>query len=108
MDLASIMKLLGHKSPDMTMLYLDIVGTDLQREFQMARSQPRHLTPQPKAHFASARHGLDGVADSLLVAQHSLEMFRRTLPDASPRHCLNRLSNRISKLLFEIRKFHTS
>jgi hypothetical protein len=43
----AVMKLLGHSSPDMTMLYLEIVLTDLQREFHLARSQPRHLAPQP-------------------------------------------------------------
>ena len=48
------MKLLGHAYPEMTMLYLDIALTDLQREFHAARSQPRHLTPQPKTQVASA------------------------------------------------------
>jgi hypothetical protein len=32
------MKLLGHTSPEMTMRYLDVALTDLQREFQRARS----------------------------------------------------------------------
>jgi integrase len=40
-----LMKLLGHTSPEMTMRYLDVALTDLQREFQRARSQPRHLFP---------------------------------------------------------------
>ena len=106
-SLAVIMKLLGHTSPDMTMLYLDIASPDLQREFQLARSQPRHLTPQPKTNFASSRDGLDGIADSLLVAQHHLEMFRRTLPEARPRRCLARLSNRLTKILSELRKLAT-
>ena len=44
----SVMKLLGHTSPDMTMLYVDITLTDLAREFHQARSNPRHLAPQPK------------------------------------------------------------
>ena len=51
----------------MTMQYVDIAWTDLQREFHLARSQPRHLAPQPKAHLASLRAGLDGVVDSLLL-----------------------------------------
>ena len=42
------MKLLGHTAPEMTMRYVDVALTDLQREFQLARSQPRHLAPQPK------------------------------------------------------------
>jgi integrase len=47
--LPALMKLLGHVNPEMTMRYVDVAGTDLQREFHLARSQPRHLPPQPKA-----------------------------------------------------------
>src|SRR5206468_4335974 len=63
-----LMKLLGHTSPEMTMQYLDVALNDLQREFELARSRPRHLVPQPKAPFAP-RAGLQGVIDSLLAAQ---------------------------------------
>jgi len=38
---AAVMKLLGHKSPHMTMEYLEITQQDLQREFQLALSHPR-------------------------------------------------------------------
>ena len=102
-----LMKLLGHTSPDMTMRYLDLALTDLQREFQLARSQPRHLVPQPKAPRARLRRGLDGVVDSLLAAQHVLEMFRRALPEGPSRECLDRLSNRLTKILSEARKLPT-
>ena len=102
-DFPAIMKLLGHHSPEMTMLYLDIALTDLQRELHLARSQPRHLAPQPKTQAAS-RAGLDGVIDSLLTAQHVTEMYRRNLPDGAPRRCLDRLSNRLTKILSEARK----
>src|SRR5207248_2074392 len=43
----ALMKLLGHTSPEMTMQYLDVTLHDLQREFELARSKPRHLVPQP-------------------------------------------------------------
>ena len=59
----ALMKLLGHTSPEMTMRYVDVALTDLQREFQRARSQPRHLVPQPKMPSARLRAGLDGVID---------------------------------------------
>jgi integrase len=103
----AVMKLLGHTSPEMTMRYLDVVLTDLQREFELARSKPRHLAPQPKASFASLRTGLGGVIDSLLAAQHVLEMFRRTLPNGTSRRSLDRLSNRLTKILSEARKLAT-
>jgi integrase len=100
----SVMKLLGHASPEMTMLYLDIALTDLQREFHLARAHPRHLVPQPNTQGASAHAGLGGVVDSLLTAQHVVEMYRRNLPDGPPRRCLGRLSNRLTKILAIVRK----
>ena len=36
-----------------------------------------------------------------------VEMYRRPLPDGPPRRCLNRLLNRLTKILSEIRKLHT-
>ena len=102
----AVMKLLGHTSPEMTMRYLDVALNDLQREFELARSKPRHLAPQPKAPF-TPRAGLDGLIDSLLAAQHVLEMFRRTLPNGTSRRRLDRLSNRITKIVTEARKLAT-
>jgi integrase len=100
----AVMKLLGHKSADMTALYIEVAQTDLQREFHQAQSQPRHIAPHPLAPLTSPRQGLDGVTDSLLVAQHTLEMFRRTLENGHPRRRLDRLSNRLTKILAEVRK----
>jgi hypothetical protein len=100
----TLMKLLGHRSPDMTMLYLEITLNDLQREFQRAHSQPRHLVPTPRTAALSTRARRDGVVDSLLIAQHTLEMFRRALPDGASRRCLDRLSNRLTKIISEARQ----
>ena len=86
---------------------ITIAITDLQLEFQQARSRPRHLVPQPKVPLARLRTGLDGVVDSLLVAQHVLEMFRRALPRGPSRACLDRLSNRLTKIVSEARKLPT-
>ena len=63
------MKLLGHVNPGMTTRYVDVALTDLQREFQLRRSKPRHLAPQPKTSSAPLRAGLDGLIDSLLATQ---------------------------------------
>ena len=106
--LPAVMKLLGHADPKMTMRYLDITSHDLQREYHLARVKPRHITPQPKAPIISPRAGVDGVIDSLLFAQHALEMFRRSLPDGPSRHCLDRLSNRLTKILSQARKLSPS
>jgi hypothetical protein len=88
----------------MTMRYVDVTSSDLQREYHLAREKPRHLIPQAKAPTISPRAGLDGAIDSLLFAQHAIEMFRRSLPDGPPRRCLDRLSNRLTKILSQVRK----
>ena len=103
----AVMKLLGHTSPEMTMLYLDVTLNDLQRAFELARSKPRHLVPQPRVPSAPLRAGLGGVIDSLLATQHVLEMFRRALPNGTSRRHLDRLSNRLTKILSEARKLTT-
>ena len=87
--------------------YLDVALHDLQREFELARSKPRHLVPQPRVPSAPLRAGLDGLIDSLLAAQHVLEMFRRALPDGTSRRRLARLSNRLTKIVLETRKLRT-
>ena len=51
--------------------------------------------------------GLGGVIDSLLATQHVLEMFRRALPNGTSRRRLDRLSNRLTKILSEARKLAT-
>src|SRR5215469_2045348 len=79
----------------------------LEREFQLARSKPRHLAPQPKT-SAPVRAGLDGLIDFLIAAQHTMEMFRRSLPNGPARNRLLRLSKRIFKILAEIRKLRTT
>jgi integrase len=102
-----VMKLLGHTSPEMTMLYIQVVLTDLQREFEQACLKPRHLLPQPKTPSTNIRTGISGVIDSLQAAHHTLEMFRRTLPPGSARTSLDRLSNRLTKIVTLTRQLST-
>ncbi len=107
MSFPGVMKLLGHSSPTMTMRYLEIALPDLQREFLLARSHPRHLAPQPKTRASiTARADLPGQLDSLQAAQHILEMFRRSLADGPARRSLDRLANRLTKLLTEAETPH--
>jgi hypothetical protein len=104
---AAVMKLLGHKSPHMTMEYLEITQQDLQREFHFASSHPRHLAPSRTTSTASqSLADLASLIDSLKVTQQVLEMFRRSLTDDSARRLLDRLSNRLVKILTETRKLN--
>jgi hypothetical protein len=99
-----LMKLLGHKSPHMTMRYVEVSLLDVAREFELASSKPRHLLPTPKVRTVnSATPDLSGLLTSLHLAQHVLEMFRRTLPVGPPRRLLDRLANRLTKIVSEAR-----
>jgi hypothetical protein len=102
------MKLLGHVDPGMTMRYVDVGLTDLEREFQLARSKPRHLAPQPKTSNAPVRVGLDGLIEALAAAQHLMEMFRRSLTNGNARKRFLRLSIRLIKIIAEIRKLQNA
>jgi integrase len=103
---AAVIKLLGHKSPHMTLEYLEITQQDLQREFLLALSHPRHLAPSPTISSGPLpRPDLTSLIDSLTVAQHVLEMYRRTLAADAPR-LLARLARRLVKILADARKLN--
>ncbi len=103
---AAVIKLLGHKSPHMTLEYLEITQHDLQREFHLALSHPRHLAPSPTISSGPLpRADLTSLIDSLTVAQHVLEMYRRTLAADAPR-LLPRLAQRLVKILADARKLN--
>jgi hypothetical protein len=61
------------------------------------------FTPEVRPGSAH-RAGLTGVLDSIIAAQHVLEMFRRSLPPSHARKHLDRLSNRLTKILAEARQ----
>jgi integrase len=103
-SLPVLMKLLGHKSPNMTMRYLEVSLLDVQHEFELARQQPRHLLPTlTTPSVSSATPDLSSLLGSLQVAQHVLEMYRRTLPAGATRRLLDRLANRLTKIASEAR-----
>jgi hypothetical protein len=90
----------------MTMRYLEVSTLDLQREFRLAQSQPRHLLPPSRfpASTSSPQADLACLLKSLLVAQHVMEMFRRTLTQGPERRVLDHLNNRLTKIISETRK----
>lgn len=107
-SLPAVVQLLGHKSPRMTLQYLEITRQDLQREFHLARSQPRHIAPPPRvpSSISHSRPDLESLIDSLRAAQHVLEMFRRSVANTSARHLLDRLANRLVKIATEAKKLN--
>jgi hypothetical protein len=49
-----------------------------------------------------------GESSPIRASQPVLEMFRRPLPKGTSRSCLDRLSNRLTKILTEARKLRTT
>jgi integrase len=101
---AAIMKLLGHRSPHMTLAYLTINQLDLQREYHKALAHPRHSAPLTRSlpSADSDAVGLPALVHSLRSAQHALEMLRRAAADEDTRRLLDRLGNRLIKIITEL------
>jgi integrase len=64
-SLPALMKLLGHRTANMTLRYVEVTQKDLQREFHQARQSIRHLVPLP----ASATVADPDVADATAVVE---------------------------------------
>jgi site-specific recombinase XerD len=105
---AGIMQLLGHSSPNMTLAYLKVAQPDLQREYRAALAHPRHLVPSPRLPFSTPTDCADQPAllNSFRATQHLLEMFRRAMTDDSTRRLLDRLGNRLTKIIAELSKIN--
>jgi len=90
---AGVMKLLGHKSPHMTLEYLEVTQQDLQREFHLARSHPRHFNRFRPPWFHQGRDLaiFNTCSEALRQAFAALASSRATYTAAEParleRHC---------------------
>jgi len=81
-SLPALMKLLGHRTANMTLRYVEITQQDLQREFHLARQTPRHLIPLPASLPSADPDVVDGTAvlDRLSTATRVLDLFRQHHP----------------------------
>lgn len=97
-SLPALMKLLGHRTANMTLRYVEITQQDLQREFLLAREKPRHLIPVPSA-FDDHSPGVVNAAtvvERLSAALQLLELYRQQ--DAAHDRELHRLSRRLIRV----------
>jgi len=101
----AVMQLLGHASPEMTLRYLKITQTDLQREYHQALSHPRHLVPSPPALplAASVHADLPTLLTAIDAAQYILRVLCCALPDGSHRRFLARVGRRLAKIVTQLR-----
>jgi integrase len=78
-SLPALMKLLGHRTANMTLRYVEITQKDLQREFHLARQSPRHLIPLPASLPAPDLDLADAAAvlDRFSAAIRVLELYRQ-------------------------------
>jgi site-specific recombinase XerD len=74
-SLIGVMKLLGHSTPRMTLRYIEVTQTDLQREFLQARLHPRHLPPALPA--SASPLASQSVLQSLQSALYLLDCRRQ-------------------------------
>jgi integrase len=78
-SLPALMKLLGHRTANMTLRYVEITQKDLQREFHLARQSPRHLTPLPASLLKADSDLADAsaVTERLSTSIRVLDLFRQ-------------------------------
>ena len=107
-SIITVMHLLGHKSVTMTMRYVQVTQSDLQREFNKARQNVATLYAIPELPCTRAIPPTGETPDilkSLTAINHLVEMFRRQLADEKCRRKIARLANRLHKMTTEFRQF---
>ncbi len=84
-SLPALMKLLGHRTANMTLRYVEITQQDLQREFHLARQTPRHLIPLPAALPSADPEAIDAsaVIERISAALRVLDLYRQRNPTVS-------------------------
>lgn len=94
-SMPALMKLLGHRTANMTLRYVQVTQEDLQREFHLARQHPRYLMPGPASAIRSEPQAADApaVIDCISAAIRVLDLFRQnsSAMDKSLRLLLRRL-----------------
>jgi integrase len=78
----ALMKLLGHRTANMTLRYVEITQQDLQREFHLARQHPRHRIPLPSSAAVPDVDAADAAAvvQRLSAAVRVLDLYRQQNP----------------------------
>jgi site-specific recombinase XerD len=95
-SLPALMKLLGHRTANMTLRYVEITQQDLQREFHLVRNHPRHAIPLPISASIPDHDVADAAAivERLSALVRILDLFRQqnaTLGDKPLQLLLRRL-----------------
>ena len=106
-SLPALMKLLGHHNANMTLLYVEVIQQDLQREYHAARLHPRHHVPLPPALHTSPVAGSSVDATAVQAALSSalrlMDLYRQLSAPSSTNKQFLLLSRRLTRIryLFE-------
>ena len=100
-NLVAVKQLLGHKSIEMTLRYLEVSQLDLQREYHRARREMR-FPSIPKISTTQENPGAPTLLHSIAETRHLMEMLRRQLEDERLRQKMGRLINRLDKISSEL------
>lgn len=103
-SLPAVKELLGHRTVEMTLRYVQVSQIDLQREYHQARQKMGSLHVIPKLQRAHGNR-LQALQGLLHEARHSMEMWRRRITDEKAKGKLRRLMNRLSKISAELGRF---
>ena len=103
-SLSSLMQLLGHKDIRMTLRYVHVTQTDLQREFHAARRKASELLRVPARSLPTeaTAASLSGIRQALKATRHLLEMYRRQFANDTTRRKLQRLDRRLLAVAAEV------
>ena len=105
-SLPALMKLLGHRTANMTLRYVEITQQDLQREFHLARQTPRHLLPLPPSLPSADPDTADApaVVERLSAAARVLDRFRQQQTSAGSDKPLQLLLRRLIRIRSRFQK----
>jgi len=108
-SLPAVQELLGHRDIRMTMVYIQVTQSDLQRQYHQAIEHiaRRHtLLPlsTPAAAAALTTATLPAICQSLAATCHLLEMYRRQLGDDHTRRKVHQLVRRVTKIAAQLQQ----
>ena len=109
MSLPALKEILGHRDIKMTMRYVQVTQTDLQREYLLARRKMERIHPVPQVAGAPRTKGVGRIAEicnSLESIRHQLEMYRRQLDDRSAERKLHSVLRSLVRLRKSLANFH--
>lgn len=104
-SLPALMKLLGHRSANMTLRYVEVTQEDLRREMRAACQRPRHLLPLPASALPPDpdRADADSVVQRLSASLRVLDLFRLHNPSSQDPD-IRLLLRRLARILNSFKK----